>query len=113
MATSRGPYRRRQPAFEFMPEPKAMADTSLQVYREIAPSLPAREAAVLDALRQHQAPPTAYELFEWMSARRLAADLNSVRPRLTALLEKGLVAAGDKRPCGVTGHTVYTWRITT
>lgn len=100
-----------QPAFDFVHPPKQMADTSLQVYREIAADLSRREEAVLSALRRCLTPPTAYELFEQMHARHEAVDLNSVRPRLTALLQKRRVRRGERRTCHVTGRSAYTWEL--
>lgn len=105
-----------QPAFSLEPDrpAKRVTETSIQAYREIAPSLPKREAAVLNAMQWHSyyagfAFPTAYELFEQMRRRGLATDLNSVRPRLTALEQRGLIEKGEKRTCTVTGKTAFTW----
>lgn len=38
-------------------------------------------------------------------------DLNYVRPRRFELVEKGLVEEVGKKKDGVTGKTVYVWRI--
>lgn len=91
---------------------KQLADTSLQAYREIAPSLQQREALVLAWLRwatRAGSHPTAMELFAQMRAAGAVEDINSVRPRLTSLKERGRVVRGDKRTCSVTHKTAYTW----
>ena len=104
-----------QPSFLDLPAPKRVQGTSIAVYRDdIVPTLPRREALVLAGLTD-RAPMTAYELFRSMEADGLADDglfdLNSVRPRLTALVDRGLVEKGEKRACTVTGKTVYTYRL--
>ncbi len=91
--------------------------TSHAAYDEIRPELASRELLVLAALRRyeqhHRAWPTAYELFEFMKRLQLATDLNSVRPRLTALRAKEQVFNPSvKRHCGVTGKRAFTWAIT-
>lgn len=103
-------------AEEFAPKPaKAVASTSVDVYRELADSLPAREQAVLIGLRRyfavHRCAPTAYELFESMRADGCAFDLNSVRPRLTSLFQHGRVSREAKRVCRVTAKKAFTWAI--
>lgn len=89
-----------------VPAVKRVAETSLQAYREIAPTLQKREAEVLAAVRQHPNA-TAYELVRHMGA----FDVNQVRPRITSLFDKGLLERGEKRACLVTGKTVLTWRL--
>ena len=86
---------------------KQVRDTSLQAYREIQPELPQREREVLAAVLLWP-DRTAYELVKLLDA----ADVNGVRPRLTALQARGIVARGIKRECTVTGKTAYTWRAT-
>lgn len=103
-----------QPSFTLEPDrpAKRVTSTSIAAYREIAPTLPEREALVLAGMQGH-APMTAYELFRSMEADGLADDglfdLNAVRPRLTALEARGLIAKGEKRACRVTGKTAFTW----
>lgn len=92
-------------------QPKRVSDTSIAVYREIAPSLPKREQAVVDALTGRLIPITAYELFALMHQRGTAFDINAVRPRLTALAAKGIVTKVGKRACSVTGKQAYTFRV--
>ena len=90
---------------------KRVRDTSALALREL--DLPRREQIVLDALKAWTGPaPTSYELTRWLQADDLAFDVNSVRPRLCALLDKGLIATGEKRPCRVTTRLAYTWVLT-
>lgn len=103
-------------AEEFAPAAqKQVASTSVKAYRELSDTLPERERAVLIGLRRywasHRQAPTSYELFESMKADGCAFDLNSVRPRLTALFQHGRVAREAKRMCRVTSKTAYTWAI--
>ena len=76
-----------------------------------------REGQVLRLLAAHwnhtQCSPTARELFVWSVHVRKEPldDINSVRPRLTALVECGLVETRAKRRCAVSGKTVNTWAI--
>ena len=97
------------------PAPKRVASTSIEAYRAITPELPQREHEVLIGLRRYYAVyrrwPTAYELLRWMQTEGVAFDVNSVRPRLTALRARGRVRQADKRPCTVTRRTVFTWVI--
>lgn len=90
--------------------------TSVEAYREIDPTLAQRERAVLLGLeRYHQRRgiwPTAYELYEFMREAAIGGvrDLNSVRPRLTALKAQAIVFnAPGRRRCGVTGKAALTW----
>lgn len=85
-------------------------DTSLDAYADLRSTLSQRERAVWHALGTFQRPPTAYELLKAMQRDYPTIDLNGVRPRLTALLEKGCVETRGKRPCTVTGKTALTWR---
>lgn len=75
-----------------------------------------REGAVLRCLsawwNRYQTSPTALELLAWMRAReRSVFDINSVRPRITALVESGLVESAGKRKCSQSGKRVHTWRV--
>lgn len=98
-----------QPQFDFTP--KQVAETSIAAYREIAPTLQLREQQVLDMLATCVEPPTGYELFDRLKRAGIVFDLNSVRPRLTSLFDKGRIAKAGKRTCRVTGKTVFTWRL--
>lgn len=102
-------------ALEPEPQPKRVQSTSIAAYREIAGTLPAREALVRLRLQGyvalHHAAPTGYELLQFMRVFDPALDLNSVRPRLTALEAKRLIQKGEKRRCAITGKTAFTWRL--
>lgn len=89
---------------------KRVRDTSALALRSL--DLPRREQIVLTALQQWTGPaPTSYELTRWLQADDLAFDVNSCRPRISALVDKGLVVAGPRRACRVTGKSAYTWLI--
>lgn len=75
-----------------------------------------REGQVLRCLAWHwnvtQSSPTALELLAWMRDKgEPVFDANSVRPRLTKLVQQGLVRPGTKRTCRVSGETVWTWKV--
>lgn len=60
-----------------------------------------------------QESPTALELMEWARSQgERLFDANAIRPRLTELLDEGLVEATTKRPCRVSGRVAHTWRVT-
>jgi hypothetical protein len=97
---------------------RATEPTSCEALRAIEPTLAQRERAVLLALeRYHQARgiwPTAYELFRFMQDREIGhvQDLNSVRPRLTALKARHSIGHElEKRACTITGVKALTWRL--
>lgn len=93
---------------------KRVRDTSALALADLQPSLGHREQIVMDALRAWVGePPTSYELTKYLLKRNQAFDLNSTRPRLSNLLDKGLVETRDKRTCAVTGRTSYTWALVT
>ena len=75
-----------------------------------------RAGQVLRLLAWHwnatQTSPTALELLAWARARgEVLFDVNSIRPRLTELVEANLVESAGKRPCAVSGALVHTWRV--
>jgi hypothetical protein len=76
-----------------------------------------REGQVLRLLAAHwnatQRTPTALELLHWARGRgEVLFDVNSIRPRITKLVELGLVEESPtKRHCAVSGKTVHTWRV--
>jgi hypothetical protein len=88
----------------------SVTDTSHSAFEALRDSLPRRERLVWDALAACSTPPTAYELERQMARAGNAFDLNSVRPRLTALHAKGCVRWAGKRKCTVTGKRAYTWQ---
>lgn len=87
-----------------------VADTSRAAYEIVRETLPRRERLVWEALARCDKAPTAYELVSRMLQDGDAFDLNSVRPRLTEMYEKGYVRRLGKRTCSVTGRLVYTWQ---
>jgi len=104
------------------PEPVATAKvkkriqiTSRESWFEILKTLPAREQQICNALARYHLGinniwPTAYELYSHMQKREEAVfDVNSVRPVLTRLKDKGVVEFGERRTCWITGRNVYTW----
>lgn len=102
--------RRTQPAV------KRIRDTTLEAFREVVTTLAFRERAALVGLTNYiamnHAFPTAYELYEYMKAKGDAFDINSVRPRLTGLCDRGAVVMNEqKRKCTVSGKSAHTWRL--
>ena len=103
---------------------KRQRQTARQVYREIreqakrrkAAGLETREEQILRLVAAHwnatQTSPTALELMRWARDRgERLFDVNSVRPRITALVEAGLVDKGTKRRCQVSGKVAWTWAV--
>lgn len=82
----------------FAPPARQTADTSLEAYERILPTLTEREIAVFiavcDYLRETSFEDvTGLELSEWMHSL-----VTSVRPRLTGLVKKGWLHSGSIRP---------------
>jgi len=127
------PFQRALPMFG-QPEPietpapkvwKRQRQTAREVYRvrraeDIAKAeagQETREGQVLRLLAAHwnhtQHSPTARELFVWavnVRGERLD-DINSIRPRISMLVDQGLVEPRAKRRCAVSGKTVTTWAV--
>lgn len=105
--------------FDARPAPRRIVRvTSLEALAAIRKTLPLREKLVFESLLLYMAlrgpslrPPTAYELLRFMQERSRGEvfDVNSVRPRLTALKEQGLIENGDKVMCTVTQKKAFTW----
>lgn len=74
---------------------------SLTAYREERPRLSQRAADVLEVVRMF-GPLTDREIVETMGYR----DMNAVRPRVTELIEAGILVEHDSVRCPVTGKTV-------
>lgn len=81
-------------------------DTSLLSWVELQPSLGDRQSEIFHALQQ-LGNATDVELAEYLGH----ADPNYVRPRRKELFDLGVVRAVEKRPCKVTGRTVYAWKV--
>lgn len=92
VVVARGPARRQ-------------ADTSVVIWRDrILPSLTRREILVFRQLHAYLAATkhedvTGGELTEFMVRRQLARDVNGVRPRCTALCDKGWILKRPARIC--------------
>jgi hypothetical protein len=101
---------------------KRIQITTLEAWERLLPTLPDRERLILHGLSNYietarknrwtseYRSPTAYELFRALKPTHDVFDINSVRPVLTRLKDKGLVEFGVKRKCNVTRETAYTWR---
>jgi hypothetical protein len=105
------------------PKPKKRIQvTTMEAWQKLLPTLPDREQLILSGLSDHirmargnrwlpdYQHPTAYELYNYLKPKRDVFDINSVRPVLTRLKDKGLVEFGIKRKCNVTRETAYTWQ---
>lgn len=78
-----------------------MHEHSLQAYREERPALQAREREVVDVLRMF-GPMTDRQVMECCGY----AEPNAVRPRITRLIELGVLVEHDAVRCPVTGKRV-------
>jgi len=91
-------------------------------YAAVKPTLAKRHMSTLMALAEYIAAtgskPTGYELLEYIKARSgapLLLDVNSVRPNLTGLKDRGLVKkVGPLRHCtkSPTGKRANEWQLT-
>lgn len=95
---------------------KRIQITTLEAYHKLLPTLPERERVILEGLKMFHLGlanvwPTAYELFSYLEARSAPNifDVNSVRPVLTRLKDKGLVEFGARKRCAITGQNAYEW----
>ena len=85
---------------------KHVRDTSLLAYQQIKPRLSDRYKMVMWTIRNYPNS-TALEL-----ARHLGfQDPNKVRPRITELVDAGLVVSSGKRVDRFTGKLAYVWRL--
>jgi len=80
-------------------------DTSREAYREVIPTLSARQAEVL-AVLETSSPLTNAEL-----AEKLGWSVNRITPRVLELREIGRVQDFGKRRCRVTGRSAYQWGV--
>jgi len=81
-------------------------------YEEIIRSLGPRYQAILEALRKRPRS-TARELALYLWERRAIPmpERNFVHPRLTELMQAGIVAAVDKKRCPITGKMVAVYEL--
>ena len=84
----------------------AIHEHSLRAYREERPALSVRAAAVL-AIVGRYGPMTDREIVDRLGYR----DMNACRPRVTELLQAGLIVEHDAIRCAVTGKTVRRVRV--
>ena len=95
---------------ETLPAPKTMNDiqiTSLQALSKVHKNLGARQALVLEYLR-NAGPHTNTEI-----ASALKLPINVITPRIKELRSKELgclVLEGETRRCQITGNTAKTWK---
>jgi hypothetical protein len=110
---------------DLVPTPRAhkrQRSTAREVYRQqravdvakAEAGKETREGQVLRLLAWHfnatQISPTALELLAWARSKgEHLFDVNSLRPRLKELFDRGLVEPRGKRTCAVSGKTVHTW----
>jgi len=82
-------------------------DTSLKAYiNEVAPTLNARQIAVLEVFERKSRDLTNAELgvsLEW--------SINRVTPRVLELREAGILEESRRRRCEVTGREVHAWQV--
>lgn len=95
---------------------KRQRATARAVYALDRERLEGRQGQILRILAAHwnakQVSPTALELLTWALAQGESLfDVNSLRPRLHELCERGLVTAGEKRRCAISGKVVHVWRV--
>lgn len=84
-----------------MSRAQAMHAHSLQAFRGEALKLSARAGAVLEWVVEH-GPHTDREVMKGMGF----TDMNSVRPRITELVDTGLLSQVGSKECPVTGKRV-------
>ncbi len=88
-------------------------DTSLATYRAIQQQglLSRMRWVVYNTLFSH-GPLTSRELDHRLSAGGKSEDRPSYHKRLSELERLGVIRTVGKRPCGITGRTVYAWDVT-
>jgi hypothetical protein len=93
------------------------ADTAIQSYRQIEPTLADRQQFVRDLVERYSVvfhhAPTGLELLRYASGLYpdRSFDVNTIRPRLFELEQQGWVQKGKKRECSISRKTVYTWKL--
>jgi len=80
----------------------AMHGNSLQAYAESRPALSARCQAIVDWLRLRQSPASDRQIMEGLGF----SDMNAVRPRISELLERGVLREWGACTDARTGKTV-------
>jgi hypothetical protein len=85
-----------------------VADTSLQIYRQIQPTLGTKRAQVLKVLRS--ATQAGFDMTDKELSRALHWEINCITGRRDELVKLGLVVLNQKRSCGVTGNRAKSWK---
>lgn len=87
-------------------------ETRRESYKEVKKSIGDRQQMILDALRERPRS-TARELalYLWEQRKIPQAERNYVHPRLTELVDDGLVRVVGKRKCPVTGRMVAVYEL--
>ena len=86
-----------------------VADTSLQIYRQIQPTLGTKRAQVLKVLRS--ATQAGFDMTDKELSRALHWEINCITGRRDELVKLGLVVLNQKRGCGVTGNRAKAWKV--
>lgn len=94
----------------------AYARKRAQDQQKAAAGQETREGQVLRCLAAYfnrfQRRPTALELMRWMKNKgERLFDVNSIRPRITALVRAQVATGYPKRICRVSGLLVTTWGV--
>lgn len=83
-------------------------DTSIRTYlNEIAPTLGARQIAVLEAFENS----TDEDMTNMEIAKNIEREINTVTPRVHELRQYGILVESRLRPCRVTGRMAHAWKI--
>ncbi len=83
-------------------------DTSIRTYlNEIAPTLGARQIAVLEAFEYS----TEEDMTNMEISKRIEREINTVTPRVHELRCLGILVESRKRPCRVTGRMCHAWKV--
>ena len=86
-----------------------VADTSLEIYRHIQPTLARRRTQVLEVLRS--ATQAGFDMTDKELSRALHWEINCITGRRDELVKLGLVVLNQKRSCGVTGNRAKSWKV--
>lgn len=93
---------------------KITLETRRQSYDEILETLGPRYRAILEELQESGGEATARELAValWKKGKIPTPERNFVHPRLTELMEAGIVEPLHKKVCGITGKMVAVYELT-
>ena len=91
------------PYGQLKPRPQRVHENSRKAYHEELPKLSDRCSEIMDLFADSEQPPTTDR--QVMSILGFS-DMNSVRPRITELIDAGYLMEVGKIKCPVTGKTV-------